>query len=349
MQIITTQSPGRKPRWWPPRTAFTLVELLVVIAVIGVLVSLLLPAINGAREAARRIQCANNLRQLSLAVINYETANQMMPPPGLVGVNPEPSIAFGDFDPLRGRMISWIAIVLPYFEEQALYDQINFDRRMFEQQQSPQAVQLGTLMCPSDAAEGRFFVHPALDSQPFAKGNYAAWASPFHIDLQSIFPAALGGWGQKLKDITDGTSKTLVMSEVRTRANQLDQRGVWALPWNGASLLAYDVHHDFQAGGEYFPLLSQSRFAQRPNHQGPNLDTIYDCDEPAEAQLQRMPCGTYQTGSPVAYLSSAPRSGHSGGVNAAALDGHVRFIVNDVDVEALSYLISINDGQSKSQ
>ncbi len=320
----------------------------MVIAIIAVLVSLLLPAINSAREAARRVQCANNLRQLSLAVINYEAANQVLPTPGLVGVNPQPTIALGDFDPLRGRMISWIALVMPYFEEQALYDQIDFQRRIFEQPKSPQAAQVASLMCPSDAAEGRFFIHPALDSQPFAKGNYAAWASPFHLDLQRFYPAALGGWGQKLKDITDGSSKTLLMSEVRTRANEFDQRGVWALPWNGSSLLAFDVHHDFSAGGEYAPLLQQARFAQRPNHQGPNLDVIYDCDEPADAQVQGMPCGTFRVGTPIAYLSSAPRSGHPGGVNAAALDGHVRFIVNDVDVEALSYLISINDGRSKS-
>lgn len=92
------------------RKGFTLVELLVVIAIIGVLVALLLPAIQAARESARRTQCANNLKQLALACLNYESANKTFPVGGAS----------------KGNMLSFHAYILPYIEETALYDQIDF-------------------------------------------------------------------------------------------------------------------------------------------------------------------------------------------------------------------------------
>src|SRR4051812_46549754 len=93
------------------KAGFTLVELLVVIAIIGVLVALLLPAVQAAREAARRTQCSNNLKQLSLALLNYETVHTTFPPAGI-----------------DTNQMSWTVLLLPYFEQQALYDQFNFNK-----------------------------------------------------------------------------------------------------------------------------------------------------------------------------------------------------------------------------
>ena len=93
------------------RTAFTLVELLVVIAIIGILVALLLPAIQAAREASRRTQCISQIRQLGVAVLNFESANKHFPP----------AVNDGSF--------SYLAITLPYYEGQAAYDSIDFARR----------------------------------------------------------------------------------------------------------------------------------------------------------------------------------------------------------------------------
>jgi hypothetical protein len=285
---------------------------------------------------------------LALALINYESVNNKFPPPGYAGVNQKPSIELGDFVPNHGKQLSWIVLTLPYFEEQALYDQFDLSKSVFEQVGNPAATQPPVLLCPSDGSEGRFVQASFTNDLPIAKANYAAWASPFHVDLQSVWPGALGSWGLKLKEVEDGLSNTFMISEVRTRADTLDQRGAWAVPWNAASLLAYDAHHNFDEGGlRFFPDAESAVFMQRPNHTSPNLDPIYQCRDPAEAQLEGMPCATYQAGNQsVSYLSSAPRSSHPGGVNVASMDGSARFIPDDIDPLAMAYRISVSDGQA---
>ena len=113
-----------------PASGFTLVELLVVIAIIGVLVSLLLPAVNSAREAARRVSCKNNVRQLGLAVLNFESSLGALPPVGWTNVAPSCTpVGLGTrlecfpIDIARAPdewpLVSWIVLVLPFMEEQA--------------------------------------------------------------------------------------------------------------------------------------------------------------------------------------------------------------------------------------
>jgi prepilin-type processing-associated H-X9-DG protein/prepilin-type N-terminal cleavage/methylation domain-containing protein len=358
-------------QWVQQSFAFTLVELLVVIAIIGILVGLLLPAIQSARESSRRTQCANNLKQLSLGILDFENAHGALPRCGDVAPKHDTQFDVDIYNPYAGRQLSWLVFTLPFLEQQALYAEFDLGETLHRQPKQPQTQVFPTIQCPSDNAAGLFFVTPGLPGGPplvkVAKGNYAAYTSPFHMDLQYLYPGALIGTPQPLSNVTDGLSNTLVLSEVRTLAHVQDERGAWALPWCGASLLAFDMHphdvdcrHDGTGTGDTFitenraPFLANSDSldeTQRPNNLGPNRDTLVQCTEnPSElrklSEEQKMPCTLVEKkGFGVhGYMSAAPRSLHPGGVNAAYLDGHVTFLINDVDEFAMAYMVSINDG-----
>lgn len=344
------------------RRGFSLVELLVVIAIIAVLIALLLPAVQQAREAARRVSCRSNLKQVALAISNYESAHHRYPPAGLITPRPNANDINGPFDPQSGKMISWCVLILPFLEEEPLYRQFDLEKNILDQAPEALAAQPSVLLCPSEEASGRWFSDPLLTGgKKFGKANYVAFVSPYHTDLTDWLPSGLSGTRiHRPADIVDGTSKTLLLSEVRTRANVGDQRGVWALPWTSSSILAYDAHYWEQfvnSGGQTIdrtrvtgPTIFQTfehiiLAAQTPNPgdkdgQFPRVDVVYSCPEPEEAQLDGMPCETYEH---THYLSAAPRSRHPGGVHVAFVDGHIGFISDNVDILAMAYLISSND------
>jgi prepilin-type processing-associated H-X9-DG protein len=156
--------------------------------------------------------------------------------------------------------------------------------------------------------------------------------------------------GQKLSKIIDGTSKTVVFAEVRTLDHPQDERGVWALPWNAASLLSLDMHHDDSKARGYFMnfwvSLGLVYQAQMPNTIGPNADVLVECPQQAlaQAQVERMPCIKHDWELGLwGYISAAPRSLHQGGVNIAFLDGHAEFLTDDVDPFTMAYLVGIED------
>ncbi len=127
--------PSRNRR---PKRAFTLVELLVVIAIIGILIALLLPAVQAAREAARRMQCSNNLKQIALAIHNYHTAIRAFP-------------YAGGFPPQHNGW-GWMTMILPYVEQAALYDKINFrDYVSCDDMKPIHQTAVPAYLCPSDA------------------------------------------------------------------------------------------------------------------------------------------------------------------------------------------------------
>lgn len=321
------------------RSGFSLVELLVVIAIIGSLVALLLPAVQMVRENARRMQCAKNLRQLALAIGSYENSHEVLPPSGIVEASPE------TFECRSGKMFSWVVLILPQIDLESLHAEFDFRKAVLQQTANPQASHLPAMLCPSGSARGKFFVDPQLTAgRRFAKGNYAAFVSPFHTDLQPRFPGALVGTGQPVKNISDGLSNTLLLSEVRVRAHEQDQRGAWALPWTGASLLAFDMHHD-GSHSTYTHNPYSVGLTQPPNNEGPNVDMLYACPDAAGAQLEGMPCGVWAGSGEWNYLSAAPRSNHVGGVNVVFVDGHVGFLPDGVDEIAMAYMVSINDSR----
>jgi prepilin-type N-terminal cleavage/methylation domain-containing protein len=350
------------------RRAFTLVELLVVIAIIAILVSMLLPAVNSARETARKLQCLSQVRQLGLAVIQHQGAHSRLPPGGFISPISEfappncdkffgsnVSACFDAFGVRGGPTYSWMVLILPFLEEAALYEQFDLKNRtpIYDLPQMPQANTVGSFLCPSDAADGRIFngsgTPAASSGLQFAKGNYAAYVSPVHLNMHRILPAAFGGFepgqsiGQRMARIKDGTTHTLAITEVRTLDREWDSRGVWSLPFPGASLLALDWHpFGNRVEAPYRPNQNYPlRFVQTPNAN--HLpDQLVACSDPDYAESQGMKCQR------VTYFSSAPRSTHLGGVNCVALDNHAGFVSEDIDSYIFAYLISANDGQVSS-
>jgi len=217
----------------PRGRGFTLVELLVVIAIIGILIALLLPAVQAAREAARRTQCVNNLKQIGLALHNYHDRSNCFTPTAIWGAfNPAaPTAQQGPYHP------TWLTAILPNMEQQPLYDTIDFSRPMYGS--SPQPVvstQLGALECPSDTQLD-------LSSQRnIAYTNYAA-SEGYHWWPTATFGAAWGGYSEftrtaemsglfspgntnRMADIRDGTSNVVAVAEVNSTGYKWGQTRV---------------------------------------------------------------------------------------------------------------------------
>ncbi len=326
------------------RNGFTLVELLVVIVIIAILASVMLPAVNMVRETANRLVCQSNMKQVALAVVNYEAVKKCYPPCGEVE-KPDNGTTF---DPQSGKMFSWIVKILPELGETTIAEKFDYYKPVTEQDDEPQAIPIDILCCPSDDANGLMYNSSEAENKDFAKGNIVAYNSPFHVDLTVGYPGALTAFDKKnrrQKQIVDGITRTLLLSEVKTRDHEQDQRGAWALPWTGASLLAYDMHARKKKPYEGSSI--SEGYTQLPNNEGAIVDMLYECPEPADAQLKNMPCEVYVQGTRTAYLSAAPRSNHTGGVNVAYMDGRVDFLHDDIDLYVMVYLISTNDVKSK--
>jgi prepilin-type N-terminal cleavage/methylation domain-containing protein len=236
------------------REAFTLVELLVVIAIIGILVALLLPAVQSAREAARKLQCANNLKQIGLALHNYHTAHSTFPPGSFwYGTN---------YDAYRGSILVQL---LPFIEQQGLYDQFDFKKKV-DDQTMPDGTKMGatripSYVCPSDNNSGLLnglAIHNyAASAGPTPHGNNsscscASWDS-FNAYPRSINPNWKYGGSPEfagpfhrtgvcttIADCRDGLSNTIYFGEVRRDCSVHIQQG-WGRSNNGNGLVATQV------------------------------------------------------------------------------------------------------------
>jgi type II secretory pathway pseudopilin PulG len=320
----------------------------VVIAIIGILVALLLPAIQAAREAARRAQCQNNLKNVSLAVLNYESAKKTLPMgtvfPALDAkgyVTPAIQANY-DFGP------SWIVFTLPYLENQALYDSFIFKDAagnpvaMRDDRNSNQrGTVLPSMLCPSDGNNQRTFQGDVIHAgSNWARGNYAANAglSGFSTlltefpTMSSTAPGRLEGPGSAswrlgtnrgvfgpnlastLKQITDGTSKTAMIGEIRSGLDENDPRGTWAFGHAGGNLIMF---HGW--GGD----------DNGPNWCGPSADDIGNvggayCLGPGASNCMSCNAGGFD--------QQTARSTHTGGVYVSMCDGSVQFITDDIEV-----------------
>ncbi len=213
--------------------AFTLVELLVVIAIIGVLVALLLPAVQAARESARRMQCLNNLKNVGLAVLNYEIATGHLPP-GRYGCDGTANCMPNSWS----RGASGFLTLLPYLEQQALFDSIDFDdgpwktpanapERDTETPHLANQVVIGTplplMNCPSDSKEQ--FVEfksivEATSSYAFCSGSHGPSGGisavvKYQNNGVFMYLSDTERFGFDLRELTDGTSQTIFVGETR--------------------------------------------------------------------------------------------------------------------------------------
>jgi len=226
------------------RVGFTLIELLVVIAIIAVLIALLLPAVQQAREAARRSQCKNNLKQIGLALHNYHDVTNAFPP-GWIGVesglpNIEGSNGF-----------AWGTFILPYLDQSPLYNKFDFTAPMnYGTNIDHLRHVLSVYQCPSDSKPDTFITEDA-DPVTLATANYAGvfgLTSPHDCETPyGQAGSALTASGQcvsdgafyhnsvvRIRDFTDGTSNTLMVGERTTWRNPHDASEVVYGTWTGA-------------------------------------------------------------------------------------------------------------------
>ena len=249
------------------RRGFTLVELLVVIAIIGVLIALLLPAVQQARESARRMQCTNNLKQISLAAHNFHDTFGTLPAAiysdGIANLYSSDIETHKNWDinsaSLRGP--NWAVVLLPFIEQNSLYDEFEVNTNAAGSQNKwNEAATLSTgelvrsqsvsgYLCPSATGTDQLM---SQAGGSWARGNYGANSGPCRNQSLSgshthncNFNLPGGGvmtanWGEALGKLTtqDGTSNTVMFGELRAGLAAADIRGTWALGWPGASTLA---------------------------------------------------------------------------------------------------------------
>ena len=288
------------------RHGFTLIELLVVIAIIAVLIGLLLPAVQKVREAAARMQCANNLHQLGLALQNYHDVYGSFPPGQVRAPYAWWTVNHG-----------WAVFILPYLEQQSLYDAYHWDQALAAQaNQGVVARPLKNFCCPSTSEQDRYDTKGGLLPSYGGKAACGDYAPTWYVD-----PALTTGDSQgvlapncmtKLTDITDGTSITILLTEDAGRprqwrrgrpgSDQMIDGGPWAGFWTGIVVQGSSADGTFRPG----------------------------------------PCALNCTNDHEVY------SFHSGGANAVFADGSVHFLPASMSIQTLAALVTRAGGEVPS-
>jgi prepilin-type N-terminal cleavage/methylation domain-containing protein len=333
------------------KRGFTLIELLVVIAIIAVLIALLLPAVQQAREAARRTQCKNNMKQMGLGIHNYESTYSRMPSSG-EGHSPAAGVCQRIMFPT-----STFTAILPYIDQAPLYNRFNFSEHYSSTNNAPLAKTfIAAFLCPSNAISkpdplgfGNVDYMPVsytdLDPVTGLRNKSVSGSTPCVNNAAK--GGALGLYGNKMGDITDGMSNTVFVFE--DAAKPLGIIGAYTqslhIGYNGTSLAGWDTTQMVGAGGLN---TAPNRWADPDNGNGVsgawNATTVplgvinqnkVPLGGPAGCPWSQNNCGP----------NDEPFSLHTGGCHALLGDGTVRFISENIDTQIIRRLSDPADGE----
>tara|TARA_R110002095_G_scaffold196208_1_gene175034 strand:+ start:2977 stop:3879 length:903 start_codon:yes stop_codon:yes gene_type:complete len=291
------------------RRGFTLIELLVVIAIIAILIALLLPAVQQAREAARRSQCKNNLKQIGLALHNYHETHNLFPS-GWIGVEPGvgANVEFGSG-------WGWGTMIMPGLDQTPLYSKINFNLDINNASQPTGIIDLSLTVfrCPSDPSDNTFELEeegsPGTVLAKLATANYIGVFGSDELDDCEIVPAGTNckssglfyqNSNTRFRDITDGTSQTLFVGERKTNKTL-----GWQSTWVGAVPEGAETFARVLGATDHVPNDPASHFDDFSSH-------------------------------------------HVGGAQFLFGDGRVRFISENIDLGVYQGLSSIRGGEISS-
>jgi prepilin-type N-terminal cleavage/methylation domain-containing protein/prepilin-type processing-associated H-X9-DG protein len=318
------------------RSAFTLIELLVVIAIIAVLIALLLPAVQSAREAARRAQCVNNLKQIGLAMANYESSLSCLPMS--MGLD---SPGFGYPEPAS---YSGLSMLLPFMEQTVVFSSLNYSIvRLDPGNNTAMATAVSSFLCPSDPQQQMLPVGQAGENYRPNSGNTIdyvwGWSDPWGLNtsLPPFNGPCYPGSKTRMAEITDGTSNTAGWSEMglgdmsnAIATEKTDQ--FWTQTYPSLPNDAISQCQSFLVSNLSYQGLSTSGV---PWIEG-STSAMYNHVNVPDKRSCIFPPGR---------IMNTANSYHPGGVNVAFCDGSVRFIKDSVALATWRALGSRNGGE----